>query len=326
MNEHKKITKLIPLYFYDELSDSEKREVQSHIQICEICRQSLEATQALHQTLDRKIARQPSESVMLQARAQLRERLRQEKLADLRDPWWESFSNLISTANVALKLAGSAALLMIGLIAGRFVWAPWDSPQNVAAKIQDLQSQEIGSPFISNIDLIEYDPQTGNVTIKYKTINDMIVQGKVDDAPVRNLLAYAIRTESNPGRRLTAVRAVGSQNISDQETENALIYALENDAVDGVRLRAAQALRSFPINDGIKKAFIRVVMKDANPSIRIEAVEALSQVKEAEDVFPVLQDAAKDDENEFIRLRTSSALERLENPRIQKESNAKGDL
>lgn len=318
MNEHKKITKLIPLYFYDELSDSEKREVQSHIQLCEICRESFEETHALHQTLDRKIARQPSESVMLQARAQLRERLREEKLAGLRDPWWERFSNLISTANVAWKLAAGAALVMIGLIAGRFVWAPWDAPQNVAGQIADFQPQETGSPFISNIDLIEYDPQTGNVTIKYKSINDMIVQGKVDDAPVRNLLAYAIRTESNPGRRLTAVRAVGSQSISDKDTDNALIYALENDVVDGVRLRAAQALRAMPIHDGIKKAFIRALVKDPNPSIRIEAVEALSQVKEAEDVFPVLQDAAKDDENEFIRLRTSSALERLENPRMQK--------
>ena len=318
MQRQQHVEKLIPLYFYDELSDKEKRELQAHIESCERCRQQFEETQALQQTLNRKITVQPSEELLVQARTQLRERMRQENLARLRDPWWEGVSDLIWPVKPIWQLAVVAGVLVLGFIAGRFASAPSDMRQNVGAEIAAVEPQETNSPFISTIDLIEYDPQTGNVTIKYKSINDVLVQGKVDEQPVRNLLAYAIRTEGNPGRRLTAVKAVGSQSFSDSEIENALVYALENDAVDGVRLRSAQALSTMPINDVIKKAFIRVLIKDPNPSIRIEAVEALSQVKEADDVLPVLQDVAKDDENAFIRLRTSNALERLENPKTGK--------
>ncbi len=318
MKEHKKIAKLIPLFFYEELSDTEKRDVQAHVQICEMCRRQFEETQALHQMLDRKISKQPSEEALVQARAQLRDRLRQENFVRVRDPWWQRFSDFISSAKPAWQIAGVAAALMLGFAVGRLAGTLHDTRHDISKKIARAETSENSSSFINNIDLIEYDPQSGNVTIKYKSINDILVRGKVDDAPVRNLLAYAIRTEGNPGRRLTAVRAVGGHSFSDLEIESALMYALENDAVDGVRLRAAQSLRTLPINDKIEKAFIRVLMKDPNPSIRIEAMEALSQVKEAEDVLPVLQDAAKDDENEFIRLRTSGALERLENPRIEK--------
>jgi hypothetical protein len=317
MKKTKHIEKLIPLYFYDELREVEKQQVQAHIEDCELCRQRFEETQLLHETLDRKILMQPSEQTLTHARAQLRERLRQENLARLRDPWWQRLSDVISNAKPAWQLAGAAALLAIGVLAGKLVWAPSEARQTFSAPVASIESQEAGAPFISNIDLIEYDPQTGNVTIKYKSISDMLVQGKADDEPIRNLLAHAIRTEGNPGRRLAAVKAVSGQISSDAELEKALIHALENDTVDGVRLRAAQALRSFPINDIIKKAFIRALMKDPNPSIRIVAVEALSQVKEAEDVLPVFQDVARDDENDFIRLKTSSALERLENPKIE---------
>ncbi len=318
MKKSKHIEKLIPLYFYDELSAIEKQQMEAHLEDCELCRQRFEETRLLHEALDRKIVMQPSEQVLTQARAQLRDRLRQEKLARLRDPWWQRLSDFISNAKPAWQLAGAAALLAIGVMAGKLVWAPSAARPTVSAPAAGIQSPEAASPFISNIDLIEYDPQTGNVTIKYKSISDVLVQGKADDEPIRNLLAYAIRTEGNPGRRLAAVKAVSSQTSSDAELENALIHALENDTVDGVRLRAAQALRSLPMNDVIKKAFIRILIKDPNPSIRIVAVEALSQVKEEADVLPVFQDVAKDDENDFIRLKTSSALERLENPKIEK--------
>lgn len=318
MKKTNHVEKLIPLFFYDELSRIEKQQVQAHIEDCELCRRRFEETQRLHETLDRKIFMQPSEQALLQARAQLRARLRQENQARLRDPRWQRLSDFVSAAKPTWQLAGAAALLAIGVMAGKFVWAPSETRQTVSAPAAGTQPQQASSPFITNIDLIEYDPQTGNVIIKYKSISDVLVQGKADDEPIRNLLAYAIRTEGNPGRRLAAVKAVSGQFSSDSELENALIHALENDTVDGVRLRAAQALRTLPMNDVIKKAFIRVLMKDPNPSIRIVAVEALTPVRGEKDVLPVFQDVAKDDENDFIRLKTSSALERLENPKIEK--------
>jgi hypothetical protein len=317
MKKHQTIAKLISLYFYDELKDDERQKVLAHIESCEMCRQQFKEMQALHETLDKKLVQQPSDEMLAHARAQLRNRLQQEKLVTLRNSWWQRLADFASSARPVWQGVAVAATLAIGLFAGRFIWAPMMDQQKPLPDIAAIEAPET-APFISNISLIEYDPHSGNVTIKYKSINDVVVRGKVNDEPVRNLLAYAIRTEGNPGRRLTAVRAVGRQSLPDKETEDALIYALENDAVDGVRLRAAQVLRALPINDGIKKTFIRVLMKDPNPSIRIEAVEALSQVKEAKDVFPVLQDAAKDDENEFIRLKTSNAIERLENPQIGK--------
>ncbi len=310
MRRHEDLEKLIPLYFYGELSEDERLHLQRHLESCESCERRFGEVQALHTALNKKTAFEPAEELLTGLRLQLRERLRRERSA-----WWPKFSISILPRRVGVPLAGAVACLLLGVFLGRWVWPdPASPPSSRLEVLKSDPSYTSSRPLISNIDLIEYDPQTGMVTVRYKSVSDVVLQGKAEDEPIRQVLAHAIRSEIHPGRRLTAVKAFDAAVLADAEIEEALIYALEKDTVEGVRLRAAKVLKALPLTGNIKKAFIRVLLKDPNPAVRMAAVEALSPAQGEVDVLPVLQDAARDDENEFIRLKTAHALQRLENP------------
>lgn len=313
------LEKLIPLYLYVDLSVEEKKEFEIHIKYCERCRQEFESMRTLHTLLDQKIILEPTEEVLKQSRLRLRERLRKERKASLMATWWETISDFLSSRSPAFQLLGAATMLLVGILVGRFLFFPQAQTKIVGTEFLARKSafQETYQPLITNIDFIQYDPKSGEVTVRYKSVNEVSLQGKINDEPIRKILVHAIRRDGNPGQRLRAVKALGGRTFKDDEIEEALIYAMEHDIIEGVRLRAAQVLKQLPISKKIKEAFIRVLLKDSNPAIRIEAVDALSNVKEQKDVIPVFQDAADDDENEFIRLKTSKVLERRENTNLK---------
>ncbi|MFQ5769503.1 MAG: HEAT repeat domain-containing protein [bacterium] len=323
MKTHEHLEKLIPLYLYDELNENERKELEVHLGYCEHCHKQFEEIQALHKKLDKKTILEPSDALLSQSRLQLRNRLREEQQVVMKESWWQKLLDAVNISRVGWQLVGATAFLLVGLFLGRFVWAEKiHQPLQQAEMATNLASEGMSSPLISNIDLIQYNAKSGQVTIQYKSVNDVLVQGNIDDASVRRILAHAIRDETHPGLRLTAVKVFGGRTFSDDEVEQALIYALEHDTVDGVRLKAAKVLKTLPISQKIKEVFIRILLKDSNPAIRIEAVEALSKVKEEEDVVPIFQEASQDDENEFIRLKASKELERRENPKLDQNEGA----
>jgi len=310
MSVKKHLEKLIPLYLYGELSEDEKREFEVHLDYCEQCRGLLEQTRELHAKLDQKVTLTPSEETLQNSRLRLRERLQEEqRKATAHESWWQKIMERLTESNRVYQVAGAVAFLFIGIFLGQYV-----VPQPHTTLLQsasDVPLREAAS-FISNVDMIQYNPNTGEVTVRYKIVNDVALQGGIDNPEIRRVLVHAIRGENHPGQRLTAVKASSVGQIADAELEDALIYAMENDEVDGVRLRAAKVLKSLPISQDIKRAFIRVLLKEPNSAIRIEALDALDKVVEQDDVFPILRDASRDDENEFVRLKAAKALERIE--------------
>ncbi|MFQ5641653.1 MAG: HEAT repeat domain-containing protein [bacterium] len=314
-SEH--LEKYIPLYLYDELNKDERDEFELHVQYCGYCREQLDEMRALHKTLDKKLVPKPSEALLMESRHSLRERLREERKAAFKETWLQKLTERMVDRSHPIQWVGAAVLLVIGILIGRLAFMPENAGTPLQGEFADTFRQEESLPFMESVDLIQYDPNTGKITVQYKSIKEVSLQGNIEDPSIRKLLVYAIRTEEHPGRRLTAVKATGATSFSDEDLEDALIYAVQNDEVDGVRLRAAKVLSNLPINQKIKAAFIRVLLKDTNSAIRIEALTALSKVTEEADVLPVFQDASRDDANEFVRLKASRALERIQNPEIQ---------
>ncbi|MFQ5865060.1 MAG: HEAT repeat domain-containing protein [bacterium] len=320
MRPKQHLEKLIPLYVYEELEEDEKKEVEVHIEYCEACRQQLEELRALHNTLDQKIILQPTDELLARSRSELRDRLRAERIAALKESWWERISEFFLEKTLAFQLVGAAVILLLGIFMGRFLFSPKERSEPLSTEfLSGTYPRMISQPLITNVDLVQYNPQTGEVTVRYKSVNDVSLRGGIDEEPIRRVLVHAIRSEEHPGHRLTAVKAFGERTSSNDEIEDVLIYAMKNDAVDGVRLRAAKVLKALPFSSKIKEAFIRVLLKDSNPAIRIEAVDALSKVKEKEDVAPIFQDVAKDDENDFVRLKASRALEGRDNSKFDQK-------
>jgi len=318
MKQSDHLEKQIPFYLYGELEKVKKEEFEVHLDSCEHCREQLEETRALHNTLGKKASFEPSEPLMSKLRSDLRERLRDERKAEFNETWLDRFIEKISERGVGIQLTGALAFLIVGILIGRVAFVPANTGTGeFAAELQEENSL----PFMASVDLIQYDPKSGDITVQYKSIKDVSLRGNVEDPAIRKLLVHAIRREEHPGRRLTAVRASGAKSFSDEELEDALIYAMQNDEIDGVRLKAAKVLTNLPMNEKIKRAFIRALLKDTNSAIRIEALNTLSGIKDEADVRPIFRGASQDDDNEFVRLQASKALERLENPNIKNTEN-----
>lgn len=319
MNSNKHLEKWLPLYLYDELPAEEKKELEVHLQYCQRCRGQLDEMRALHEALDCRKQGQPTEAVLMDLRKDLRDRLQVERRNLFQETWWLKIRDAFRIERFGVPWLAAATILIMGFFLGRFSGSGVEResrlPTQVTAKFPD---EQFAQPLISNIDLMQYDPESGKVTVRYKSMNDVFLEGNIHDESVRKLLVHVLRREDHPGQRLTAVKAFGGQNTVDAEIEQALIYAVEHDQVDGVRLKAARVLKTLPINNNIKAVFIRVLLKDSNPAIRIEAVDALSKLKSEKDVVPILQDVARDDDNEYIRLKSSKLLERRENPSAER--------
>lgn len=301
------IEKYILLYLYDELNGTDRQEFETHVQFNEDNRKKLEEMQAFHKVLANKPALELQDEKLSELRLQLRERLRHEKQGFLEKIGLAEFMESINWNGFSVRLAIGLALFMSGLFAGNYFSSI--PPQHQLAR---MLSQE----HISNINLLQYDPGTGNVQIDYETVQQVRLQGGVENENIRKVLAYAISRENHPGRRLNAVKAATGFTLADDELVTALIHAIQKDSVEGVRLKAVKVLKKMASNKKVKRAFIQILLNDENPAMRIEAIDALSLVED-NDVRPIFRNALQDDTNEFVRLKASKVLERTENPEIK---------
>src|SRR6202035_5567052 len=81
---------------------------------------------------------------------------------------------------------------------------------------------------ITNLQVVNADPATGQVELAGQVSQPMRFHGKMEDETIRQLLFNALRDTNNPGSRLKAVEAL-SQRPSDEAIEEALINAMVYD-------------------------------------------------------------------------------------------------
>jgi len=301
----------IILYLYDELEPEERSAFESELERNPAVRARVEKMRRFHNLLDRKGTPEPSERVLQRSRARLLLRLRQTRAAALPSErprrsrtWFEPRPGFI--------VAGAAALLVAGFLAGRlsFHLTGKDGSELARYAPSTRPSAVEQGDLITDIDLIQYDPKSGIVTVQYTSLHDVVVEGDMADPAIRKLLAYAIRADDHPGRRLTAVKATRGYGLPDAELEAALIRAMRTDSIPGVRLKAAKVLESLPPTAKIRQAFIGVLQNEPNPAIRIEALQALESHRSGDQLVPVFQHAMATDTNDFVRLEAAKALKR----------------
>ncbi len=311
------IRTLLPLFDSAELTAIEKRQIDDHLTSCPNCREELAAIRALHADLKRADTFEPSAAMMTDLRHGLRRRLRQESL---RPNWQEKLGNLLlGNFRPVVQLGFAAALLLIGIIVGRQFFSPAAAP---AQQFDMLSYLTPGKPItipsgylapsIANVQTISFDPNTKEVQVQYSIVNDIQVRGDVENPLIRQALSYALQAADQPSLRLRAVKAIGENYVStqsarDDEITGALAHALENDGNAGVRLKAAQVLKQLPLNSLVKNTLIRVLMRDENSAVRIEAIEALGKGNLTSDEQAIFHTAASDT-NEYVRLQAKRLL------------------
>src|SRR2546427_416215 len=289
----------ITLLLYDELAESSRVELETHLQNCPNCHDAYESEKTMHSVLAEDAARWhdiPSD-LLVESRRALANKL--DRLERKRS-WWRVPA--FSVVFTPMRLLESVALIAMGLALGVYVSNQRQvSSQFAANSTQEQISSIPRNGTISNLQVVSADPITGQVELAGEISQPLRFQGKMDDDTVRSLLFSALRDANNPGSRLKAVEAL-AQKPTDESIEEALINALIYDQNVGVRMRAMEGLQKFAGEQHVRAAFIHTLENDTDAAIRASAIDALMARNSRDlELAKSLEAVTRKDDNPYIR-------------------------
>ena len=302
---------ILPL-LYDELDPAEKRDVGSHLATCDGCAALLAEERRLLALLDRPVV-EPAEELLQRCRRDLMDALAGATIAagaggaGARPGRARQAASWL-WASLRLSPAFSLALLATGFLAG---WMAMGNGLPVFARLAGRalggQDAEAGTTSVS---ALVADPKTDLVRVSYDTLRRSSLEGSADDPAIRRLLVSTVRDSPNAGLRLDAIDAL-RRRAGDLEVRAALVRTVQEDVNPGARLKAIDALEDRARHDPlVRAAVIAALLKDGNPGVRVRAMDVLSQARDPE-VLPVFERLAREDPNDYVRMRSAEAADRL---------------
>lgn len=296
----------ITLYLYNELDDPERVEIEQHVDGCPECSARLERERALYRMLDARERAATDASLLAACRMSLSEALEVQPRSRFGSTWMR-IQNVFRSLHLNLQPSLAAVLLMAGF-AGGWVSSSYRARVPVLTTGTANGADNLNLANITAIQAINSEPD-GNLEIVFDTTRRRVIRGAPRDPNVEKLLVYAANHYSNPGIRLDSIELL-KDRADDGEVRASLITALRTDQNPGVRLKALEALREFSGDGHVRTALLETLRKDGNPGVRIEAIEQLSKLRDASAV-PVLRQLAEADPNNYVRMRSASALRDL---------------
>jgi hypothetical protein len=287
----------VTLLLYEELPETARAELEMHINECASCHDAFESEKAMHAVLAADASQWdiPSD-LLVESRRGLADELDR---IERQRTWWRVPT--FSVVFTPMRLLESAALIAMGLALGVYVSNQHHvTPQVAAGSGQDQVSVIPQNGTISNLQVVNADPATGQVELTGEVSQPLRFRGKMDDDTVRNLLFSALRDANNPGSRLKAVEVL-SQRPTNEPVEEALINALIYDADAGVRMRALEGLKSYADEQHVRVAFMQALKHDPINSIRVGAIDALTASKSKDRALAQGLEEVKNDEDPYIR-------------------------
>jgi hypothetical protein len=291
----------ITLLLYEELPEEVRFRLEAHLGECADCHEAYESEKSFHSAFAEDTAASwdvPSD-LLVESRRALADELDR---IDSKRSWWRMPA--FSVVFTPMRLLESAALVAMGLALGVYVSNQQARVARSTASTTGTENPVNAIPSngtISNLQVINADPATGQVELAGEVSQPLRLHGKMEDPTTRQLVIGALRDVNNPGSRLKAVEVL-SLKPNDESFEEALISAMIYDDDPGVRMRAAEGLRKFADETHVRAAFIHTLQNDTNPSIRIEAIDAL-MARNAKDAALAknLQEVTKKDDNPYIQ-------------------------
>ena len=296
MNNEPKVTRcedvapLLVFYTCDELSTSEREQIDAHLAKCDECRAQLTEEDALQAEIDRmpQAADQFDASGVLlsQCRSELSEQL-DELSAPKVEERWQPFGWIRQW--MALRPGWSAAaLLLVGAIVGAqaYLWLPIGVPGGNGPAVSvlaapKLTDDQLDKMQVSNVDLSH---PNGKIQLQLQAEQPITLSSDDDDADVRRVLTFVITNSDrfNAGVRIDCVEALRNKANSDGQTRDALLIAARKDQNPAVRMKALDALRDLTSMPAVRDVLLETLKQDPNPGVRVEAVNLLVRALESE--------------------------------------------
>src|SRR5262252_5765795 len=241
----KDVAPLLVFYACEEVNDSERELIETHLATCKPCLEQLADEKAFHSAL--VAAPQSADELdrsgilLSQCRSELEEALDDLSAPPLQEHW-RPFGWLRRW--MALRPAWSGAMLvLVGILAGAQL-VPWlqrnqsnSAPaMNVRAR-QPLTPDQFSNMLISGVNI---SPSSGSnpptVRLQVSAEQPMVVTGTVEDANMRQALTYVIQNSDrfDAGVRLDCLDALRAA-ARDQQVRVALLNAARTDQNPAVR-------------------------------------------------------------------------------------------
>ena len=298
----KDVAPLLIFYVCEEVDDSERELIETHLASCKACSEHLADEKAFHSALvsvPQSADELDRSGILLsQCRSELEEALDDLSAPPLQEHW-RPFGWLRRW--MALRPAWSGAMLvLVGILAGvQFVpWMQRNSSNtgqavNVRAP-QPLTPEQLRNMVVSGV---SFSPSSGSesptVQVQVNAEQPMVLTGNADDARMRQILTQVVQNSEryDAGMRLDCLDALKAA-IRDLQVRNALLNAARNDQNPAVRMKAFEALREAAGEDDVRETILDALQHDTNPGVRVEAVNLLVGSLETETPNPAVAPAA----------------------------------
>jgi HEAT repeats/Putative zinc-finger len=296
------LRKLIPLYYYGELTPDEEDRVEAHVFECAACARETERQRALASALDRR-QMDPPASLVGECRADLMLAIQEGAPLPRRaskGPWTlflEAMADTLSGLGRFRQPLTAAAMLALGFLSARYL-PSFSSPASPSPA---------SNPSFATVRSVLAD-NSGRVQIAYDETQRRVVSGRMDDQAIRKLLVAGLQ-EENPDVRVQAADLLKARAAASDVRE-ALLNRLATDPNPGVRLKALDGLTPVAGDPDVRKTLAQVLLADDNPAVRMEAVNLL--VTHPDDsMVGVLQNLMQREDNNYVRSKCEKALKEL---------------
>jgi hypothetical protein len=304
------ILKLLPLYYYGELTPDEEERVEEHTHGCTACMRELAQQRSLAAALDRrKLVAAPA--LLEDCRSDLMAAIQggaPRAARTVKGPWRlfldamaASFSGAPLSGIARLRLPiGALALIAIGFFGARLIPAGAPSRTGVPLGSVTAPTDEV----YSTVRSVQPD-NLGGVAISLDETRRKVVTGHMTDPNVQRILLAAVH-EDNPAVRVESVDLLRSQSGST-EVRDALLNVLLQDTNSGVRLKALEGLKPLAGDSEVRKALRRVLLADDNVAVRMLVIDLLVANRD-DNMVGMMQGLVQQENNNSVRLKLEKAL------------------
>jgi anti-sigma factor RsiW len=301
------ISKLIPLYYYGELTPDEEERVEEHTHGCPACTRELARQRALAAALDRRQIVAP-EILLENCRSDLMAAIQggaPRVEPSLKGAWRLFLDAMRASLNRVLSRVPSGAplrgiarlrqpLAALALIAIGFF----------AARLIDTAAPSATDDVYSTVRSVQPD-HAGGVAISLDETRRKVVKGSMNDGNIQRLLLAAAH-EDNPAVRVESVDLLRSQSGST-EVRDALLNVLSQDPNAGVRLKALEGLKPLAGDAEVRNTLRRVLLADDNVAVRMLVIDLLVAHRD-DNMVGMMQGLVQKENNNSVRLKLEKAL------------------
>ncbi len=296
------ISKIIPLYYYGELTPDEEERVDEHTHQCAACAREMEQQRILAAALEtRQLALPPL--LLEDCRSDLWAAIQggAPRVEVKPKSAWRLFLDAMSQSLAGMgrfrQPLGALALLTIGFFAARL-----SSINNAGAP-----STGPGDDVYSTVRSVQPD-SAGGVSISFDETRRKVLKGRKEDEKIRQLLLAATH-EDNPAVRVESVGLLTGQP-GEIEVRDALLTVLAQDPNRGVRLKAIEGLKPLAADSEVRKGLRQALQLDEDPAVRMQVIDLLVAHRD-DNMVGVMQGMVQKENNNSVRLKLEKALREM---------------